>query len=161
MTPKNDTNHQFLKLEIKKLLSIFDPQNKFYLAKYWKFRLDLRVGFRKIFDKMRPMQQFEAHFKAYFTTFYYALAHLSPTDMYFAAVSPYFARKEGTNIKGIFYDFVDNIMKNTFFFRQIIKCTVVLGILLIALGVGLFVLFLFFREGKKFKIPLANQLGST
>ena len=78
--------------------------------------------------------------------------------MYFAAVSPYFARKEGTNIKGIFYDLVDNIMKNTFsfFYRQIIKCTVVLGILLIALGVGLFVLFLFFREGKKFEIPLAN-----
>ena len=37
--------------------------------------------------------------------------------MYFAAVSPYFARKEGTNIKGIFYDLVDNIMKNTFFFQ--------------------------------------------
>ena len=42
------------------------------------------------------------------------------------------------------------------FFRQIIKCTVALGILLIALGVGLFVLFLFFREGKKLGIFLCS-----
>ena len=51
------------------LRSIFDPENKFYFAKYWKFRLNHRIGFHKIFYKIRPMKQFEAHFKAYFPFF--------------------------------------------------------------------------------------------